>query len=169
MVKKIILILAFVLSAVTAMAQVNTSFTGGELSREGNKLFLDGKQLSTTEMPSVLGSDLYNLYRRGKTQKLVGSICIPVGCLIGGLGTWIIVDCNKSEDTAALEVANSLFAKPFGYAFLIFGGGAAITGIVFHCLGSNKQTNVVVGYNNTHKYAMTLSPASSGLGLALNF
>jgi len=167
--KKTILLLAFALSAITAMAQIKTSLTGGELSREGNKLFLDGKLLSTTEIPSVLGSDLYSLYRRGKTQKLVGGICIPVGCVIGGLGTWMIVDCNKSEESVAGEIVNSMLGRPFGYAFMIIGGGAAITGIVFLCSGSKKQANVVLGYNNTHKYAMTLSPASSGLGLALNF
>jgi len=167
--KKVILILALVLSTVTAMAQINTSLTGGELSREGNKLFLDGKQISTTEMPSVLGSDLYSLYRRGKTQKLVGAICLPVGCVLGGLGVTLIVDCNKADDSVGQEFANALIGKPFGYAMLIIGGGAAITGIAFLCSGSKKQANVVLGYNNTHKYAMTLSPASSGFGLAFNF
>lgn len=162
------LLLALTLIPATAMAQTDPSAFGNTLSRQGKNLYLDGRPLVGDEIRSVLGDNLSKVYRKGKTQKLLGTIFLPTGCVALLGGVTIFVDYYSISSKTGMIFAR-IFTVPLGVLACGFGGGLAITGIVMLCAGNNNLNNVVIGYNTSNKYALTLSPSSSGIGLALNF
>lgn len=161
--KHVILFFSFMLMAVSASAQVNPSAAESGLTFSHNTFYLDGQAIPSSQLPVVLGQDAYQTYRNAKGLKTAGIICTSVGgvALVGGL---IGMVCGFASGSAG-GVVNGVF----GTAAVIAGGSVAIPGIVLWCVGGSAIENIPLEYNSKNHRTAYLAPASSGMGLALNF
>ncbi len=138
-----------------------------QVSREGNKYFIHGQQTSkkdfATYMQDKAETNLATQFNRGYKTAVAGWSIFGVGAAIDIAGAGLLT-------YGALNEKGDLGDGVVG--FWTMGLGAGVTAVGAICLA--------VGYSNMHKSAdryiqdqsapqLTLTPASSGLGLALHF
>lgn len=162
--KHIVIIFSFILMAVSASAQVNPSAPGAGLSYSHKTFYLDGQALSGDQVVNVLGNDMYSAYRKARGLKTAGIICTAAGgaCLVGG-GIGLI--CAGTSDNVGDTIVGTFIGAPLA----VGGGVIAVSGIVMWCVGSSKIKKIPVTYNSRTHSTAYLTPASTGMGLALNF
>jgi len=158
-VNKILVIIFAILLALPMSAQV---------SREGNKYFINGQQTSkkdfATYMQEKAEANLAARFKNGYHEAIAGWTLLGTGLAIDIAGATILSYGALNEEDG------NIGHGAVGFWTMGIGTGVAAVGAV--CLA--------VGYSNMHKSAdsyiqsqntpqLTLTPASSGLGLALHF
>lgn len=162
--KHLVLFAAFMLVAVSASAQKAGSVSESGLSYSHKTFYLDGQAVPSSQLMNVLGDDLYGQYRHAKGVRTAGIVCTSVGgaFLAGGL---IGLAAASGSDSAGETLSGGIVSTYTAIA----GGVVLIPGIIMLCTGNSKIKKIPVTYNAKNHSVAYLAPASSGMGVALNF
>ncbi len=162
--KQIILLFALMLMAISAAAQTNTSTTQSGLTYSKKTFYLDGKAISKNQLMNVLGDDLFKKYKKAKGLKTAGIVCTAAGgaLLAGGL---VGIITAESSDSFSDIFAGGIIGVPCA----MIGAAVTIPGIIMWCSGNKKIKKIPIAYNSKNHPTAYLTPASSGMGVALNF
>jgi len=142
-------------------------------------LYLNGRKLSDYEVKTLLDTECYQLYQKGRSQIKTGVILD----IIGGAG--LLVSCGIRLFNSDLKSNDSSVTKTSAFktqiAFLTVGGITLGTGIIVGISGGDKTEKVAKTYNQKHGnvYSLNISPSlmrfdtpqsqgNYGLGLTLN-
>jgi len=162
--KQIITLFAFLLMTVSASAQTKSTVTESGLSFSKNTFYMNGQAIDKNQLVNVLGNDLYSTYKKGKGLRTAGIVCTATGVpvlITGG----ILIATASSSNSAGEIFADGIIGVPVA----IGGAVVAIPGIIMWCVGSSRIKGIPVQYNSKNGKTAYLAPASSGMGLALNF
>jgi len=153
--KKVLFVFALLIMTSVAMdAQVAASNSGFDF--RGGKFYQNGTEISPEELTLLLGKDNFdNQYTPAKKLRTAGVACLSAGSAVAAIGTGLIVygavGGNSSEGSA-------------------FGGMVAVgTGIITAAVGAAAAITGGILMGSANKKLKNLSPASSGVGLAMRF
>ncbi len=169
--KQIILLFTLMLIVCSASAQYNTTSesataasTGSGLSYSHGTFYLNGQALEKSQLQSTLGSDLYSQYKKGRGLKTAGITCTIVGGAFTTFGLIGVISGINSD-----SAGETLAEGTIGTVCAIGGAVVLIPGIIMWISGNSRIKKVPLTYNSSRNYAVTLTPASSGAGIAVNF
>jgi len=148
--KRIILVFAAIVFAAFSLNAQVVSNDASNLQYQKGNLYLNGQKLTSDQALQVLGQDVYdNSYKPAKGMRTAGIALVSAGgaFTVAGAGFFAFGMASKS-------VGDTLLAIPGTYC-IIGGAAMAVVGGVLWGVGNKKIKN--------------LAPASSGVGLALNF
>lgn len=167
---KRLLMIIVALAGFAFCANAQTGYDDSELSIVHDTFCLNGMPLNDGEVLDLLGKDVYeNEYLPAKKKlKASGTLGYVGGTLIGvGIG------CAVGD-----LVGKALYGGEFNARSYIAYGCISLAGVIPAIIGARMSRNgmatyarIAESYNkNTGKVIeLTLSPAKSGLGIALNF
>lgn len=167
--KRIILIIAALASfALSSFAQ--SHLTDGQLYVVGEQFYMNGLPLNDGELKDLLGEEMYNDdYLSARKKLRVSNTLGYIGGTLVGTG----VGCALGNAISTLAYGGEFYARPY-----IVYGGIAVIGLIPSILhfsmsrkGMETYARIAETYNkNTGKIMeLSISPASSGFGIAFNF
>lgn len=167
--KRLLLIIVAVAGfAISADAQFFNN--EGKLYVMNDMFYIDGIPLKDGEILNLLGEDVYNEeYLPARNKLRTADVMGYIGATLVGTG----VGCAAGQLVATAAYGGEFAARPY----IVYGCIAAV-GIIPSVLhftmyknGSATYARIAENYNkNTGKVMeLTLSPAKSGFGIAINF
>ena len=170
--KHFILILGLIVGSVaTANAQYAKT---GEMKSRGSKIIVDGEKL-TSQQAAKLFSDFAGeemgvaylknrkAYRTGVTLSIVGPVAFGVGSVAYVVGALMTLDSNLLPFSEIVHYTGATMAT----------GGVLMTvaGIPTAAVYRHRIKKATAEYNSAvaSKPIVTISPARSGIGIAMNF
>ena len=166
------MILGLIIASVTA-AQAQYVYPS-ELNARGSKIIADGQKLTTQqayELFTEYGGEQYGEYylsnRKGMRTGITLSLVGPVAAVAGSYATIIGALMTMDPDLSPA----SYITCYTGMTVAISGAVMTLAGIPTACICSSRIKKSTKEYNATtaSKQVVTFSPASSGIGIAMNF
>lgn len=194
--KKLLLILAFVLAGANAYAQfADSTVVNHVLKRRGSHVKLDGQRLSREQQQLLLsdidGIDYNHDWKKARGWRAAGIGMVTGGSalavfgagftlvylIVGGMAVAIGATASAAVGGDGSEAAESVSEdiEPYINAGLIMTGvGVATTaaGIPVIAVNCHKMSKIVKKYNATQSAPaaeITFGPTASGVGFAINF
>lgn len=166
--KKLVIIL-IALAGIAIGADAQTTYDD-RLYFSGDRFYLNGMPLNDGELMSILGEDVYNNeYLKARKQIRASNTLGYIGGTLMGTG----LGCALGHAISTLAYGGEFQARPY-----IVYGGITIAGLIPSLIhfnmnkkGKETFTRIAERYNTQTGKVMelTLSPARSGFGIALNF
>lgn len=166
--KRIIIIIAAAFGFAIGM-NAQTTYDD-RLYFSGDRFYLNGIPLNDGELMSILGEDVYNNeYLKARKQIRTSNTLGYIGGTLMGTG----LGCALGNAISTLAYGGEFQARPY-----IVYGGITIVGLIptlihfnMNKKGKETFTRIAERYNTQTGKVMelTLSPARSGFGIALNF
>lgn len=126
-------------------------------------IYSNGEEIPEKSLPFVLGDDLYQSYKSGKSLRSTGKTLMIVGgsaaAEMGISGLILLAGIDEISPVPAIV------------CFALAGVGVAtlLAGIPLNIVGNSKLSGVVNDYNQKHSPTLTIGLVQHGVGLALNF
>ena len=167
--KRLLAILAFIAGFIFS-ANAQTTDETSQLSVSNDRFFINGMPLNDGEILDLLGEDIYNneylpARKKLKTANTLGY----VGGTIMGLG----IGCAAGDLVSSAIYGYEIKAQPYIIYGCITVVGLIPTLIHFQMAKNGHATyaRIAETYNKTTGKVteLTLSPAKTGFGLAINF
>ena len=170
--KRLLIVLSLIIASVTA---ANAQYAyHKEVSSVGSKIFVDGERLTTSEaadMFSQFGGEQmgeeYLKNRKGFKTGLGLSIAGPPTAALGYFAWFVGALMMLDSDLSPV----SYIVCYTGATMLVSGTAMTLAGIPTACVYRHRIKKATSEYNAglNSKPIVTFSPASSGIGIAMNF
>lgn len=167
--KRVLTILAF-MAGFIFNANAQTADETSQLNVSNDRFFINGMPLNDGEILDLLGEDIYNNeYLPAKKKLKTANTLGYVGGTIMGIG----VGCAAGDLVSSAIYGYKIKAQPYIIYGCITAVGLIPTLIHFHMVknGQAAYARIAETYNKTTGKVteLTLSPARTGFGLAINF